>query len=54
VFRVHRSPVWLVGLVLKGYETEKDRAKWSQFPHEIKIIRKKEIKQIERGQIIEL
>jgi len=31
---------------VKGYETERDRAKWSQFPEKLCIIKEKEIKQI--------
>lgn len=34
---------------VKGYETDKDRAKWKQFPHEIKILKKAEVKLIKRG-----
>ena len=31
---------------VKGYETDKDRAKWQNFPHKLVIIRKKEIKEM--------
>lgn len=31
---------------VKGYKTDRDEAKWTQFPHELKIIGLKEIKQI--------
>lgn len=31
---------------IKGYETERDRAKWSQFPKKLCIIKENEIKQI--------
>ena len=31
---------------VKGYETERDRAKWLQFPKKLRIIKEKEIKQI--------
>lgn len=31
---------------VKGYETERDRAKWSQFPKKLCIIKSREIKQI--------
>lgn len=31
---------------VKGYETEKDIAKWKYFPHKLRIIRKKEINEI--------
>lgn len=31
---------------VKGYETEKDRAKWSQFPEKIEIWKKKELKEL--------
>jgi hypothetical protein len=35
---------------VKGYETERDRAKWRDFPFKLKVIRVKEINQI-RNQI---
>lgn len=31
---------------VKGYETDRDKAKWSQFPEKLCIIKEKEIKQI--------
>jgi hypothetical protein len=31
---------------VKGYETDRDRAKWEQFPHKLSIIKEREIKQI--------
>lgn len=31
---------------IKGYETDKDRAKWSQFPLKHKVIKKQEFKQL--------
>ena len=34
---------------VKGYETERDRAKWLQFPKKLRIIKEKEIKQIRAG-----
>ena len=34
---------------VKGYETERDRAKWSQFPEKLCIIREQQIKQIRKG-----
>jgi hypothetical protein len=34
---------------VKGYETDRDRAKWSQFPHKLVIIRQKEIELIRCG-----
>lgn len=34
---------------VKGYETERDTAKWSQFPKELRVIKEKEIKQIRKG-----
>jgi hypothetical protein len=34
---------------VKGYETERDRAKWDQFPKKLKIIKEAEIKQIRKG-----
>lgn len=34
---------------VKGYETERDRAKWNCFPLKLCIIKKKEIEQIRKG-----
>jgi len=34
---------------VKGYETEKDRSKWSQFDHKLIILKKNEIKAIKNG-----
>lgn len=34
---------------VKGYEIEKDRAKWAQFPGKLLIIKSKEIKEIKAG-----
>lgn len=34
---------------VKGYETERDRAKWSAFPKKLKVIGKEEIKKIRKG-----
>lgn len=34
---------------VKGYETERDQAKWSQFPKKLKIIKKEEIYDIRKG-----
>jgi hypothetical protein len=34
---------------VKGYETDRDRAKWSQFPGKLRIIKAAEIKQIRQG-----
>lgn len=34
---------------IKGYETERDRAKWASFPHKLLVIRGKEIKNIKQG-----
>jgi hypothetical protein len=34
---------------VKGYETERDRAKWSQFPKKLCIIKAAEIKKIRQG-----
>lgn len=33
---------------VKGYETERDRAKWTNFPKKLKIIRKEDIIQIRK------
>lgn len=34
---------------VKGYETEKDHAKWSQFPNKLKVVKKEEIYAIRKG-----
>jgi len=34
---------------VKGYETERDRAKWRDFPKDLRIIKEAEIKQIRQG-----
>jgi len=34
---------------VKGYETDRDRAKWSQFPETLIIIKAEEIKKIKQG-----
>lgn len=34
---------------VKGYETERDRAKWSQFPKKLCIIKSQQIKEIRKG-----
>lgn len=34
---------------VKGYETDRDRAKWSQFPKTLRIIKAAEINQIRQG-----
>lgn len=34
---------------VKGYETERDRAKWRDFPYSLTIIRKHQIEQISKG-----
>jgi hypothetical protein len=34
---------------IKGYETERDRAKWSQFPERLIILKGKEIEKIKQG-----
>ena len=37
---------------VKGYETEKDRCKWRDFPHALKILRKQDVDNIKKGQLI--
>jgi len=34
---------------VKGYETERDNAKWAQFPKKLSVIKAKEIKEIRKG-----
>jgi hypothetical protein len=31
---------------VKGYETEKDRAKWKQFPFKLLVVKKQEIQDL--------
>jgi hypothetical protein len=40
-------PVYDLYIEVKGFETDRDYAKWSAFPHKLGIVRKNEIKQIE-------
>lgn len=35
---------------VKGYETDRDRAKWAHFPKKLRIIKEREITQIRKGQ----
>jgi hypothetical protein len=39
---------------VKGYETDRDRAKWSQFPKKLSIIKEKDIKDIRKGCFVRL
>jgi len=39
---------------VKGYETDRDRAKWLQFPKKLRIIKEAEIKQIRQGYFVDL
>jgi hypothetical protein len=39
---------------VKGYETDRDRAKWLQFPKNLRIIKETEIKQIRQGCFMDL
>ena len=34
---------------VKGYETDKDRSKWSQFPHKLLVLKKAEIIALKKG-----
>ena len=51
--RTYYPDFWLPNLNIyievKGYETEKDRAKWSQFTEKLIIIKKREIDEIKKG-----
>jgi hypothetical protein len=40
-------PAFDLYVEVKGFETDRDQAKWSAFPHKLGIVRKNEIKQIE-------
>jgi hypothetical protein len=37
---------------IKGYEREKDRAKWNQFPEKLLIVKRSQIEKIEKGAIL--
>lgn len=39
---------------VKGYETDRDRAKWDQFPHKLSVIKAQEIHQIRKGVFVGL
>jgi hypothetical protein len=39
---------------VKGYETDRDRAKWRDFPKKLCIIKEAEIKQIRQGSFMGL
>ena len=41
-------PHFNVYVEVKGYETEKDRAKWKQFPFKLLIVKKEEIHDLDR------
>ena len=34
---------------IKGYETDRDKAKWKQFPKKLRVIKKKEINEIKKN-----
>jgi hypothetical protein len=42
-------PTLNVYVEVKGFETERDRAKWTHFPEELIVLRKKEIEEIKKG-----
>lgn len=42
-------PVYDLYIEVKGYETDRDRAKWKYFPHKLGILRNNEIKQIDNN-----
>ena len=37
---------------VKGYETDRDKAKWNQFPKKLLIIKKNEINAIRKGSFV--
>ncbi len=39
---------------VKGYETDRDRAKWASFPKSLKVVSKKEIDEIKKGTFLGL
>ena len=38
---------WEMFIEVKGYETDLDRAKWSQFPHKLDIWKRDKIQKLE-------
>lgn len=42
-------PTYDLYVEVKGYETDRDRAKWKYFPHKLGIVRNNEIKQIDNN-----
>ena len=42
-FYLVNENVWVE---IKGYETEKDRAKWASFPHSLRILKEKDLKEL--------
>lgn len=56
--RTYFPDFYLPGLDLyvevKGYETDRDRSKWSQFPKKLRIIKAAEIKQIRENSFVGL
>ena len=38
---------WLSFIEIKGYETDLDRCKWNQFPENLKIFKRKELKELQ-------
>lgn len=42
-------PAFNLYVEVKGYETERDRAKWRDFPKQLKVIRKSDIMNIRKG-----
>lgn len=39
---------------VKGFKTERDVAKWSAFPHKLRVIKKTDISTIKKGGVIEI
>jgi hypothetical protein len=39
---------------VKGYETDRDRAKWKAFPKKLRVIKKEEIESIRKGYFVDL
>lgn len=47
-------PTFDLYIEIKGYETERDRAKWSAFPKKLRIIKKEQIQNIRKGCFVDL
>lgn len=45
-------PAHNIYVEIKGYEKERDRAKWNQFPEKLLVVKRSQIEKIEKGAIL--